>query len=111
MKTITQKDTEIEKTYTAVKRVSVSQCMQKIFECLAKQILLAWMLISKRCYQGFIPPVFGLLSIFEPKLLRIFEKSSSFEIFSHTCLAWERNYVCRAGENLESARQYFEGKD
>ena len=35
METITKKETEVEKTYSAVERVSVSQCMQKVFECLA----------------------------------------------------------------------------
>jgi len=69
------------------------------------------MLTSKRFYHGFIPPVFDLLSIFAPKLLRIFDNSGCVEIFSHTCLAWERIYVCRADENLESAREYFIGKD
>jgi hypothetical protein len=84
--------------------------MQKVLECLAKQVLFPWLLTSRRFFLGFLPPVITALSIFEPKLLRIFKNSSFVEIFSHTCLAWERIYVCAANDTLESACEYYKGK-
>ena len=78
---------------------------------LAKQVLFPWLLTTKRFFHGFIPPVITALSIVAPKLLRLFCNSSCVEIFSHTCLAWERIYVCAANHTLESAMKYFEEED
>ena len=94
MEPIPQKETKIKKR-TAVARLSRSMCMQIMFECLPRQVLFLFMLISRRCYHGFIPPVITALSIFAPKLLRIFSNSSCVEIFSHTCLAWGRIIVAQ----------------
>ena len=44
-----------------------------LFGCLPMQVNIQLMLINKRCYQSFIPPVITALSIFAPKLLRLFE--------------------------------------
>ena len=109
MEPIPQKETKVKKR-TPAARLSRSMCIQEVFECLPMQVNIPLMLISKRCYQSFIPPVITALSIFAPKLLRLFENSSCVEIFSHTCLAWERIYVCAANLTLESAMKYFEGE-
>ena len=100
MEPITEKETEVIKLETAVNRLVQSQCMQKVLECLPKQVLLELMMTSKRFNHGFIPPVITALSILEPKLLRIFANSNCVEIFSHTCLAWERIIVCAANHTL-----------
>jgi hypothetical protein len=110
MEPIAQKETEVIKLETAANRLVQSQCMQKVLECLAKQVLFPWLLTSRRFFLGFIPPVITALSIFAPKLLRIFENSSCVEIFSHTCLAWGRIIVCAANHTLQSACEYFKGK-
>ena len=111
MEPITKKETEVVKLDSAVNRLVHSQCMQKVLECLAKQVLFPWLLTTKRFFHGFIPPVITALSIVAPKLLRLFENSSCVEIFSHICLAWEMIYVFAADDTLESAMKYFEGKN
>ena len=111
MEPISEKETELIKLDTAANRLVQSQCMQKVLECLPEQVLLELMMTSKRFNHGFIPPIFDPISVFEPKLLRIFCNSSCVEIFSHACLAWERIYVCAANHTLRSAMKYFEGED
>ena len=111
MEPIPQKETEAIQLDTPAARLSRSMCIQKVFGCLPMQVNIPLMLINKRCYQSFIPPVITALSIFAPKLLRLFRNSSCVEIFSHTCLAWERIYICTANDTLKSAMKYFEGND
>jgi len=81
--------------------------MQNVCEFLPQQVLLKWMLVSKRFYRDYLPRIFTALYIFEPKLFRLFCHSSCIEIFSPTSLLWERNYLYPASGDFD--QEYFKG--
>ena len=86
--------------------------MQIVCEYLPWQVLLSLLLLGKRFYISFLPPVFSPLAIYTPKLIRIFANTACIEVLSQTRLSWQRIqiHVWPAIDNSQSALDYFKGK-
>ena len=80
--------------------------MQVVFEHLPLTQQLDMQLVERRWFREDGPAI----HLVTPKLLRLFINSACIEVFSPTHLAWEQVFVSTANDNLQVAREYYEGK-
>jgi hypothetical protein len=88
-----------------------SYLMQVVYEHLPLAQQIDMQLVKRRWFREYGPALLAPITTYTPKLLRLFCNSACIEVFSPTHLAWEQVFVSTANENLQAAREYFEGKD
>ena len=71
---------------TAVKRMSISCALQRVFEWIWGNKLLLWMLMNRRFYLEFLPAILHPLCVFLRRGFRLIENSASIQVFSQTSL-------------------------
>ena len=102
---------KIETPNSAKKAAGTSYLMQVVYEHLPLAQQLDLQLVKRRWFREYGPAFLAPIHTDTPKLLRLFCNSACIEVFSPTHLAWHRVFVSTANQNLQAAREYFEGRD
>ena len=88
-----------------------SYLMQIVYGYLPLAQQLDMQLVKRRWFREYGPALLAPIHTDTPKLLRLFINSACIEVFSPTHLAWHQVFVSTANQNLQAAREYFEGKN
>ena len=86
-----------------------SYLMQVVYGYLPLALQLDTQLVKRRWFHEYGLAFVGPIHTDTPKLLRLFNNSAYIEVFSPTHLVWEQVFVSTANQNLQAAREYFEG--